>query len=137
MTQWRPWLAALVLGLAAVGPAGAESPPGKQAPAAQQGDDADDTGRNVRDRREGTVTPLDQSNAQQDVDITQKIRQAIVGKDGLSTNAQNVKIVTRDGVVTLRGPVKSPEEKSTIVAEAWRAPGVRRVDDQLEVERNP
>jgi osmotically-inducible protein OsmY len=46
-----------------------------------------------------------------------------------------VKIITTDGVVTLRGPVKSAQEKTAVAAAARRAPGVKRVDDQLEIER--
>ena len=48
-----------------------------------------------------------------------------------------MKIVTVDGVVTLQGPVKSADEKTTIVALTRKVEGVKRVDDQLEVERNP
>ena len=94
---------------------------------------ADNTARNVRDRDERTATPLDQGESAGDRDITQHIRQAVVDNDQLSTNAHNVKIITQDGVVTLRGPVNSAQEKSTIVAMAHNAPGVKRVDDQLEV----
>jgi hyperosmotically inducible protein len=102
---------------------------------AQQHQDADNTGRNVRDRGE-SVTPSDQSNAAADVETTAKIRKAIVSDDNLSTNAHNVKIVTRDGAVTLRGPVKSAAEKDAIAAKAQQVAGVKRVDNQLEIERN-
>jgi osmotically-inducible protein OsmY len=102
---------------------------------AQQQKDADDTGRNVRDRQDGAVTPMQQSNAKADLDITQHIRRTVVNDDKLSTNAHNVKIVTQDGVVTLRGPVKTAQEKQAVVAAAQSAPGVKRVDDQLEIER--
>ena len=51
----------------------------------------------------------------------------------LSTNAHNVKIITANGVVTLRGPVKSAAEKANIGAKAQQAAGVRRVDNQLEI----
>ncbi len=51
-------------------------------------------------------------------------------------NAKNVKIITQDGVVTLRGPVKSAEEKAMIASVAQKTGGVKRVDNQLEVERN-
>ena len=57
-----------------------------------------------------------------------------MANDALSMNAHNVKIITTDGVVTLRGPVKSPQEKTAVGAVAQRASGVKRVDNQLEVE---
>jgi hypothetical protein len=100
------------------------------------GEDADNTGRNVRDRDERTLVPTDQGGSEADLSITAHIRKAIVSNEALSTNAQNVKIITLNGVVTLRGPVNSAAEKAAVAAEAQRAPGVKRVDNQLEVERN-
>jgi hyperosmotically inducible periplasmic protein len=97
--------------------------------------DADNTGRNVRDRDGHTLTPTDQGNSGSDRNITAQIRREIVANDALSTNAHNVKIITTEGVVTLRGPVKTPQEKVAVGAVAQRATGVRRVDNQLEVER--
>ena len=97
--------------------------------------DADNTGRNVRDRDGGTLTPTDQGGSDTDRHITAQIRREIVANDALSTNAHNVKIITTDGVVTLRGPVKTTQEKVTVGAVAQRATGVKRVDNQLEVER--
>jgi osmotically-inducible protein OsmY len=94
---------------------------------------ADNTGKNVRDRNDATLTPGDQSNDKADVKITQEIRKAIVADDSLSTNAHNVKIITADGVVTLRGPVKTPQEKVAIAEKAKQIAGVNRVDNQLEV----
>jgi hyperosmotically inducible periplasmic protein len=93
----------------------------------------DNTGRNVRDRSGDTKTPGDQSENEADRTITQNIRQAITGDDSLSTNAKNVKIITNDGTVTLRGPVKSEKEKTEIEAKAKQVAGVKRVDNQLEV----
>ena len=98
--------------------------------------DADNTKRNARDADGTTLTPLDQGESEADRTITQQIRKAVVADGNLSTNAQNVKIITRDGVVTLRGPVKSPEEKATIASFAQQTGGVKRVDNQLEIESN-
>jgi len=98
--------------------------------------DADNTKRNVRDRDSDTVTPMDQGNSDSDLRITREIRQAVVANDHLSVNAKNVKIVTVDGVVTLRGPVKSPDERTMITSVAKKTQGVKRVDDQLEIERD-
>lgn len=96
--------------------------------------DADNTGRNVRDRSGETLTPMDQSNAPADLRITQSIRQAIVKEDGLSMDARNVKVITSNGIVTLRGPVDSEAERARIEALARGMSEVRRVDSQLEVD---
>ena len=97
---------------------------------------ADNSGKNVRDRKDGAPTSGNQSNAKADVAITQEIRKAVVADKSLSTNAQNVKISTTGGVVTLRGPVKSAAEKAAIAAKAQQAAGVTRVDNQLEIASN-
>ena len=127
----------LALVLATAWPIGraraADEPKGQPA----YGTDADDSGRNVRDRNGDTRTPTDQGGSTSDRTITQDIRRAVVGDDALSVNAKNVKIITIDGVVTLRGPVKSPDEKTKIAGIARTTHGVKRVDDQLEVERKP
>lgn len=99
--------------------------------------DADNTKRNARDADGHTLTPLDQGESAADRTITQQIRKQVVDHDQLSTNAKNVKIITQDGVVTLRGPVKSAEEKAAIASVATKTTGVKRVDNQLEIERNP
>lgn len=104
------------------------------APATRAADpSADNSGKNVRDRQGATMTPGDQSNTKSDVAITQAIRKAVVADKGLSTNAHNVKIITTNGVVTLRGPVKSAAEKTTIGAKAEQVAGVKSVDNQLEI----
>ena len=93
----------------------------------------DNSGRNVRDRNEATKTPTDQSENEADRTITQNIRKALSDDDSLSTNAKNVKIITSDGTVTLRGPVKNEKEKADIEAKARQVAGVKRVDNQLEI----
>jgi osmotically-inducible protein OsmY len=93
----------------------------------------DNSGRNVRDRDDQTKTPADQSENEADRTITQNIRQALTADDSLSTNAKNIKIITNDGTVTLRGPVKSEKEKTDIEAKAKQVAGVKRVDNQIEV----
>jgi hypothetical protein len=103
--------------------------------ASDQPADADNTARNVRDRDSSRPTPMDQGNGEADRNITAHIRKDIVANDALSTNAHNVKIITTDGVVTLRGPVKTVQEKAAVAAAAHRAPGVKRVDNELEIER--
>ena len=93
----------------------------------------DNTGRNVRDRNGDTLTPVDQSNKESDVELTRKIREEVVGDDSLSMQAHNVKIISVDGVVTLRGPVKSDGEKSRIASLAEKTAGSGKVHNQLEV----
>ncbi|MGH7873154.1 MAG: BON domain-containing protein [Candidatus Binatia bacterium] len=93
----------------------------------------DNSGRNERDRDNATKTAGDQSESEADRTISQKVRQAIVADDSLSTNAKNVKIITVDGVVTLRGPVKNETEKNNIDAKARQVAGVKNVENQLEI----
>lgn len=98
--------------------------------------DYDNTGTNVRDRDSKTKTPLDQSETEADRTITQKIRQAIMSDNALSTNAKNIKIITIKGVVTLRGPVASVQEKEAIVNKLHGIQGIVQVDNQIEVTPN-
>ena len=93
----------------------------------------DNSGTNVRDRNPAAVTAGDQPNNSSDMLITQQIRKAVMADKALSTNAQNVKIITTDGVVTLRGPVASADEKASIAEKAKSVAGVTRVDNQLEI----
>ena len=93
----------------------------------------DNSGRNVRDRNDQTKTAGDQSESEADRTISQNIRKALTADDSLSTNAKNVKIITNDGTVTLRGPVKSEKEKTDIEAKAKQVAGVKSVDNQLEI----
>ena len=95
----------------------------------------DNTGRNVRDRGGDTVTPGDQSNNKTDLNLTQQIRKAVMADKSLSTNAKNVKIITANGFVTLRGPVNTPQEKATIEAKAQSIAGANNVESQLEIVR--
>jgi hyperosmotically inducible periplasmic protein len=97
--------------------------------------DADNTGRNERDRDGTTLTPGDQSSNKADVELTRRIREAVVADDSLSTNAHNVKIITINGKVTLRGPVESEAERAKIVATAEQLAGKNKVDNKLEVDK--
>jgi hyperosmotically inducible periplasmic protein len=97
---------------------------------------ADNTAKNERDRNAGTKTAGDQSENEVDRKITQEVRKSIVADDKLSTSAQNVKIITNDGQVTLRGPVKTAEEKKAIESKAKQVAGVKNVENQLEIASN-
>ena len=94
----------------------------------------DNTAVNARDRNPDAMTADKQSNAKSDVELTRQIRRAVVKDRSLSTLAHNVKIVSSNGNVTLRGPVKSEEEKTTIASKAQAIAGPDKVDNQLEVK---
>jgi hyperosmotically inducible periplasmic protein len=80
-------------------------------------------------------TASDQSENEADRKITQQIRQAVTKDDSLSTSAQNVKIITQDGKVTLRGTVKNENEKQKIGEMAKKASGVRNIENLLTVSK--
>lgn len=92
------------------------------------------TGVNVRDRAPDAMTAGEQSNAKGDVALTRKIRRAVVKDSSLSMLAHNVKIITANGNVTLRGPVNSEAEKVAIASKAKAIAGAGNVDNQLEVK---
>jgi hyperosmotically inducible periplasmic protein len=94
----------------------------------------DNTATNERDRSGETQTSGDQSNSSTDLKITQGIRQAIMKDSELSTTAKNIKIITDNGQVTLRGPVKNAQEKAKIDQLARSAAGGAKIIDQLDVK---
>lgn len=93
----------------------------------------DNTNINERDVNEQTLTPLDQSNSEADIKITQTIRKSIMNEE-FSMNAKNIKIITQNGDVTLRGPVDSSAESVRIAELAKAVPGVKTLNNQLEVK---
>jgi hyperosmotically inducible periplasmic protein len=93
----------------------------------------DNTGVNERDRSNTLQTPINQNENQKDIDVTANIRKRVVDTK-MSVNAQNVKIITQDGKVTLRGPVKTDDEKKQIEQIANEVAGVGNVDSQLEIQ---
>ncbi len=93
----------------------------------------DNTAANLRERDRNNLTPLDQGNSQADIDTTAQIRKEIMATDGMSINAKNVKIITLNGLVTLRGAVNSEEEKRQIGEIAGRVAQASNVHNQLEV----
>ena len=94
----------------------------------------DNSATNQRDRSGETQTSGDQSNSSADLKVTQAIRQALMKDSELSTSAKNIKIITANGQVTLRGPVKTAQEKTKVDQIAKSAAGRARVDDQLDVK---
>jgi len=95
---------------------------------------ADNTERNSSEQNKSTETSEQQSNSKDDLVLTQQIRQAIIKDGSLSMNGKNVKIIARDGQVSLKGPVDSQQEKDTISAKAGEIAGKDKVDNQLEVK---
>ena len=96
----------------------------------------DNTAINERDRSRETQTSGDQSNSSADLKTTQAIRQALMKDGELSTTAKNIKIITNNGQVTLRGPVKNAQEKAKIDQLARSAAGGAKIDDQLDVKES-
>jgi hyperosmotically inducible protein len=112
--------------------------PSSPPPAAAEGasrPDADNTRVNKRDQGGATLTPMDQGKGDADLKMTQQIRKAVMGDGSLSFTAKNVKIITANGKVTLRGPVKTDQEHQAIVDSARKIAGASNVDDQLEVKK--
>jgi len=98
-------------------------------------DKADNTAMNKRDRSGDSTTSFDQPNNKVDIDLAANVRKAIVGEKSLSTKAHNVKLIASAGVVTLRGPVASADEKAKVDQLAASVAGVTRVDNQLDIKQ--
>jgi len=90
----------------------------------------DNTGNN----KQQNVTADQQSNAAPDRAITQKIRKVLIADKSLSTDAHNVKIITKDGIVTLKGPVKSEDEKQKVASMAAEVVDASKIDNELTVK---
>ena len=94
---------------------------------------ANNTARNGGDRR-GTSNAGDMPMTGKDEALTQRLRQALVADDALSAMAKNVKIITAEGTISLRGPVNTAQEKADIGAKAVAIAGsANRVHNELEV----
>ncbi len=95
----------------------------------------DNTKTNKQDREAGAPTADQQKNNVTDRDLSKRIRQSIVSDKTLSTYAHNVKIISQNGMVTLKGPVRSEEEKSAIEAKAVEVVGDKtKVSNQMSVK---
>src|SRR5580692_460254 len=113
---------------------GQQATPTPRDPTASDSTEADNTKRNASEQNKNTDTAEKQSNSKDDLALTQKIRQAVMKDGSLSMNAKNVKIIARDGAITLKGPVDSQQEKDTIATAAGAIAGKDKVDNQLEVK---
>ena len=98
--------------------------------------DRDNTAVNERDASGRTVTPMDQSNSSSDIEQVAAIRSDVLKIDNLSVDGRNVKIITNQGKVVLRGPVASEAERREIVKVAERIAGSGQVTDLLEVKKD-
>jgi hyperosmotically inducible protein len=94
----------------------------------------DNTKVNERDRSNDEPTADQQKDNRSDQDITQQIRQSIMKDKSLSTYAHNVKIITQNGQVTLKGPVRSEDEKKTVETKAAEVAGENKVTSQLNIK---
>ena len=98
----------------------------------------DNTQINRRDRNQSEPTADRQKENQSDRELAAKVRQALVKDKSLSSYAHNVKIIAQDGTVTLKGPVRSEEEKQAVEAKAAEAAGgADKIKNELDVSRKP
>ena len=97
---------------------------------------ADNTKVNSRDRSQAEPTADQQKENTSDRQLAAQIRRAVVKDKSLSTSAHNIKIIAQNGAVTLKGPVKSDQEKQAIEAKAAEIAGASKVTSELQVAPN-
>ena len=100
----------------------------------QQGTSPDNTKMNAQDRDKASPTADQQKDNRSDREITQQIRQSLVKDKSLSTYGHNVKVITQNGQVTLKGPVRSDDEKKAIEAKATEVAGENKVTSELNIK---
>ena len=93
----------------------------------------DNTKVNTRDRAKGAVTADQQKENAGDRELTQKIRKSLMADKSLSTYAHNVKVVAQGGQVTLKGPVRTEDEKRNVEAKAVEVAGAGHVVNQISI----
>ena len=94
---------------------------------------ADNTKVNTRDRTKGAVTADQQKENASDRELTQKIRRALMQDKTLSSYAHNVKVVARGGQVTLKGPVRTEDEKRIVETKAAEVAGAGHVTNEMSI----
>ena len=117
-------ISAILLSLAVAGSGAPQQPPTNTTQARPD---------NTKVNRPGEINAASQKNGKHDLAISRDIRKAIVADKSLSTYAHNVKVVTENGFVTLKGPVRSDEEKKAVEAKAIEVAGRERVANELTV----
>jgi hyperosmotically inducible protein len=93
----------------------------------------DNTTNNQGDASKNATTADQQKMNPADRNTTRQIRKSLMQDKSLSTYAHNIKIITRDGKVTLKGPVRSEDDKASIEAKAVAVAGADNVTNRLEV----
>jgi len=117
-------LNAILLSLAIAASAASQQPPSRSNTAPPD---------NTKVNKQGEINAASQKNDKGDLRITRDIRRAIVADKNLSTYAHNVKVITADGFVTLKGPVRSEDERKAIEAKAIDVAGHDHVANELTV----
>jgi hyperosmotically inducible periplasmic protein len=119
---------ALITSISAMGVVWAQQEPaGGQQP-------ADNTKTNQRDRSQSEPTADQQKENSSDRALAQQVRRALVKDKSLSTYAHNIKVIAQNGVVTLKGPVHSDQEKQAIEAKAAEAAGgADKIKSEIDV----
>jgi hyperosmotically inducible protein len=130
MNLQRSMWTLLVAGAFVSAPLFAQEPAGQT----NTGNGADNTRINARDRSASEPTADNQRNNVSDRDITKQIRQSLAKDSSLSSYAHNLKIVTQNGQVTLKGPVRSEEEKKAVEAKASAIAGENKVTSELDIK---
>jgi osmotically-inducible protein OsmY len=96
----------------------------------------DNTKTNQRDRDPNQPTADKQSNDRNDRMLTRNIRRALMADKSLSTNAHNIKVISQNGIVTVKGPVNSDDERRAVIAKAVAVAGsADKVTDQISVKQ--
>ncbi len=122
--SWNRWVATSVaIGLLTICGGAQQNPPA-----------ADNTKANQRDKSSAEPTADQGKNNVNDREIMQKIRKAVMDDKSLSTYAHNVKIISQNGKVTLKGPVRSAEEKQSIEQKATDVAGVGNVTNEITIK---
>jgi len=103
-------------------------------PATAKEEQAPKADNSKMNKEEGKGTTAEQQKeTKSDLEITRKIRRAVVKDKSLSVRAHNVKIITENGKVTLKGPVKTDKEKKAVEKAAKRVAGKGNVTNELQV----
>ncbi len=105
-----------------------------QASARPQNPEPDNTKVNAGDQNKSAVTADQQKENTSDRELARQIRRAIIKDKSLSTYAHNVKVIVQNGAVTLKGPVRSDDEKSALEAKAAQVAGEGKVTNELKVK---
>jgi len=88
---------------------------------------------NQQDRQPSEPTADQQQNNRSDLEITREIRRSLTQDKSLSTYAHNVKVIAQNGKVTLKGPVRSDDEKAAVLAKAAEVAGQANINDEMTV----